>query len=215
MMRTKVIIFDVDGILFNTDEVFFSCLQSALQSIGSTIDEEFFIQHNYDDSLYHLGLRPDQIDSILQRLSATYYNDAILSHIQMKPSVHSVLDRLAPSFRLATGSGETKSQIQRYLRHFDLEKYFTFIGHGGLVEGRKGNPQYFQSIAKHYGVSPEECLHIGDTLTDQLALKAGVPVVIIPTKYSSHVTFDPRCSVLSNIEELPAFLEGKISALSS
>ena len=75
-----------------------------------------------------------------------------------------------------------------------------------MVPGRKSNPKYFLTIARHYGVLPKDCLHVGDTQIDQYALDAGVPVIIIPTKYSRHIAFDPRCRILKSIGALPSVL---------
>jgi len=206
ILRPKVIIFDVDGLLFNTDELMFIELQRALAELGISIDESFFADHDYDDCVYALGLSKERLDAVLQKIRTRYYSDEILPHVRMRHGVSETLKLLSSSFPLAIGSGEAKEQIGRYLRHFSIEDYFSFIGHGKTVPQRKNNPEYFFTIARHFGVSPEECLHVGDSLYDQQALKAGVPVVIIPTKFSRHCAFDPRCQILESIEELPSVL---------
>lgn len=207
-LQPKVIIFDVDGLLFNTDELMFIELQRALAESGVFIDESFFADHDYDDCVYALGLSKEQLDAVLQKIRTRYYSDEILPHVRMRHGVPETLKRLSSSFLLAIGSGEAEVQINRYLRHFSIEDYFSFIGHGKTVPRRKDNPEYFFTIAKHFGVSPEECLHVGDSLYDQQALKAGVPVVIIPTKFSGRMTFDPRCRILDSIDQLPQLLMG-------
>lgn len=206
ILRPKVIIFDVDGLLFNTDELMFIELQQALAEFGVTIDESFYAKNGYDDCVYALDLPKENLEAILRNVRARYYTDDILHRVRLKPGVLETLQRLFSSCSLAIGSGETEEQIGRYLRHFSLAQYFSFIGHGMMVPKRKSNPEYFLTIARHYGVAPQECLHIGDTQTDQYALQAGVPVIIIPTKYSRHITFDPRCRILESIEELPGVL---------
>lgn len=206
MTALSTIIFDVDGILLNTDEVYFSELQRVLEEIHVDIDEKFFAEHGQDDCIDDVPLSKQQREQVLRTVHERYYTDVILPKVRLKPGVRSILEQVSTTFHLAIGSGETKPQILRYLSHFSIAEYFTFIGHGGLVEGRKGNPEYFSLIAKHYGVPPGECLHVGDTLTDQSALAAGMSVVIIPTKYSMHLSFDPRCHVLKKIEELPTLL---------
>jgi len=202
-MTIKTIIFDVDGVLFNTDEVYFKFLQQALQHIGKEIDEDFYAQQGYDDCIYELGLSQQQIQDVLKELHENYYNDDILQKVHLKQDVRPVLHQLSATLNMATGSGERESQIKRYLQHFDIAKYFSFIGHGSLVEGKKGNPEYFHTIARHFNVQPEECLHIGDNQHDQHGLAAGVHVAIIPTKYSSHIAFDPRCHTLDSIKDIP------------
>jgi len=198
----KVVIFDVDGVLFDTDEVYFQYLQRALRHIGVDIDEEFYIHHGYDDCIYKLDLSEQQMKDVLMELRSRYYNDDILQEINLRDGVLPLLKRLSTSLQIATGSGERRSQIERYLCHFNIDKYFSFIGHGALVEGRKGNPEYFHTIANHFGVLPQECLHIGDSIYDQHGIAAGVNVAIIPTKYSSHTTFDRRCHILDNIVDI-------------
>lgn len=205
-LHPKVLIFDVDGLLLNTNELMFIELQRALKECGITIDESFYATHDYDDCIYALNLSEEQLRAIQRIVRARYYSDDLLPRVRVKPGVLETLQRLFHSFSLAIGSGETKEQIERYLTHFSLAELFSFIGYGAMVPNRKSNPEYFLTIARHYGVSPQECVHIGDTQTDQSALNAGVPVIIIPTKYSRHITFDPRCRIVESIEELPRIL---------
>lgn len=212
-MPFRVLIFDVDGVLFNTDEVYFLYLQGALAHVGVSIDEKFYAEHHFDDCIHDLGLDDETKERVLKSLKSAYYSDAVLSHVRMKEGVPKALAVLSQSFRLAIGSGEREPQIIRYLNHFGLRNYFSFIGHEKLVEGRKSNPAYFRTIAAHFGVQPEQCLHVGDTPIDQQALAAGVPVVIIPTRYTARLSFDPRCVVLENITALPAYLKQNCPAL--
>ncbi|MDD4287513.1 MAG: HAD hydrolase-like protein [Candidatus Peribacteraceae bacterium] len=206
VLTPKVIIFDVDGVLFNTDELMFRELQRALAPSGIAIDEVFYARNGYDDCLDALDIPPEQREVILRMVRECYYTDDILPRVRMKPGVLETLKTLSPSFSLAIGSGETKEQLERYLHNFSIAEYFSFIGHGALVKGRKSNPEYFRTIMRHYGVSPQECLHVGDTPTDQNALRAGIPVIIIPTDYSRHFTFDPRCRIVASIGDLPGIL---------
>ena len=205
-MPTHVIIFDVDGLLFNTDEVLFRELQKSLRLLDVEIDEEFYAHNKYDDCIYALNLSDEQRQEALRSLRSRYYTDAILQQVELKSGVRETLATLASKYKLATGSGEEKQQIERYLRHFGIEEYFSFMGHKTMVPGRKSNPAYFQTIADHYDVPPSHCLHVGDTEIDEQTLDAGVPVAIIPTKYSKHITFDPRCHMLESIRELPLLL---------
>ena len=206
-MRIKVVIFDVDGVLFNTDEIYFTYLQKALQEIGVQIDQKFYALHGYDDCIFSLSLSRKDIASVKGKMRERYYGDGMIAHLRMNNGILPVLKSLSRVMQLATGSGEKKSQIERYLKHFSLSKLFTFIGHGRLVPGRKGNPAYFYAIADYYRVKPNECLHVGDTLTDQHALQAGVSVAIVPTQFSKYLSFDPRCHMLESIESLPLLLK--------
>ncbi|MDO8658459.1 MAG: HAD family phosphatase [Candidatus Levybacteria bacterium] len=205
-MSIKVISFDVDGVLFNTDEIYFIYLRKALRKIGAKINQAFYIHHGYDDCIYDLSLSKKDIAKVKQVIQKQYYNDSILSCMRMKNGVLPALKSLSEKFKFAIGSGENKLQIERYLNHFSLTDFFSFIGHSALVKGRKSNPAYFRAITDFYGVKPNECLHVGDNLIDQYALNAHMHVVIIPTKYSKYLSFDSRCHILKNIKLLPRLL---------
>ncbi|MEK7092004.1 MAG: HAD family phosphatase, partial [Patescibacteria group bacterium] len=206
-MPIKVIIFDVDGVLFNTDEIYFMYLQKTLREIGIKIDQEFYAFHGYDDCIYSLSLSQREIAAVKKKMKKRYYGDGMITHVRMNSGILPILKSLFPVMRLAIGSGEKKSQIQKYLDHFFISEFFTFIGHGRLVPGRKSNPAYFYAIANHYGVKPSECLHIGDSLVDQYAFRAGMQVAIIQTPYFKYLSFDPRCHILKSIESLPLLLK--------
>jgi len=206
-MQIKVVIFDVDGVLFNTDEIYFTYLRKVLQEIGVKIDKKFYALHGYDDCIYSLSLSRKDIAAVKGKMRKRYYGDGMIAQMRMNNGIVAVLKSLSRIVQLATGSGEEKSQIERYLNYFSLSRFFTFIGHGRLVPGRKGNPEYFYAIADYYRVKPNECLHVGDTLTDQYALQAGVSVAIVPTQFSKYLSFDPRCHMLESIELLPLLLK--------
>lgn len=212
-MPIKVIIFDVDGVLLNTDEVYFSILQKALRDIRVKIDSKFYANHGFDDCIYDLSLSDKDIATVKRKISEQYYNDSIITRVRMRKGIIPILQWLSRVVNLAVGSGEEKSQINRYLNHFALGKFFTFIGHSKLVQGRKNNPKFFLKIATHFGVDPSECLHIGDTPSDEHALAAGVHVAIIPTKYSKYLSFDSRCHILKSIKSIPLLLKKEFATL--
>ncbi len=207
MQSFKVIIFDIDGTLLNTDELYFKLLKHELNKLDVSFNEKQYALYGLDDSVFHLGLDKRTAQSVRDNVLKNYYNDQIRSKLRFKKGAHSVIRSLSKQYKLAVGSGEKIEQIERYLKYQNLNQYFQFIGHGSLVINRKSNPDYFRHIAKFFKVKPEECLMVGDSVFDANAIKAGCRVVIIPSKFTKHCTFDRQCSILNEIKVLPLFLK--------
>lgn len=207
MQSFKVIIFDIDGTLLNTDELYFQLLQDELNKLNISFNEKQYAICGLDDSVFHLGLDKKTAQRVRDNVLKNYYNDQILKRLKFKKGAHSIIRSLSKQYKLAIGSGEKIEQIKRYLKYQNLNQYFQFIGHGGLVTNRKSNPDYFRHIAKFFKVKTQECLMVGDSVFDAEATKAGCKVIIIPSKFTKHCTFDKQCSMLNNIKKLPLFLK--------
>lgn len=207
MQSLKVIIFDIDGTLLNTDELYFQLLKRELNKLNISFSEKQYALYGLDDSVFHLGLDEKTAQRVRDNVLKNYYNDQILKKLKFKKGARSIIRSLAKQYKLAIGSGEKIEQIKRYLKYQNLNRYFQFIGHGGLVLNRKSNPDYFRHIAKFFTVKPEECLMVGDSVFDADAVKAGCKVVIIPSKFTKHCVFNEECVILNNIKKLPLFLK--------
>lgn len=207
MKSFKVIIFDVDGTLLNTDELYFQLLKDELDKLNVSFSERQYAIYGLDDSIFHLGLAEKTAQQVRNNVLKNYYSDLILKRLRFKQGAFSIIRSLSKQYKLAIGSGEKIEQIERYLKYQNLNQYFQFVGHGGLVLNRKSNPEYFKHIAKFFKVKPEECLMIGDSVFDAEAVKAGCKVVIIPSKFTKHCVFNEQCIILNSIEALPHFLK--------
>lgn len=196
----------MDGTLLNTDELYFELLKRELGKHKIFLTEKQYALYGFDDSVFHFGLDKKTAQMVRDNVSKKYYNDRILKKLKFKKGAHSVIHLLSKRYKLAIGSGEKIEQIKRYLKHKNLNRYFQFIGHGGLVLNRKSNPDYFRHIARFFKVKPRECLMVGDSVYDTDALKAGCKVIIIPSKFTKHCTFDNKCLIRNSLKELSRFL---------
>ena len=205
--RIKIIIFDIDGTLLNTDELYFQLLKSELKKYNISLTEAQYGTFGLDDAVFHVGLDSSAVQKVRDRVLRSYYNDQIVKKLRFKKGAYKIIHELSKSYQLAIGSGERMDQIKRYLNHKNLWEYFKFIGHGGLVLGRKSNPQYFYTIARFFKAKPEECLMVGDSIYDTSALEAGCRVIIIQSKFTKYCTFNNKCLILDDLEELRKILK--------
>jgi len=200
--RLKLILWDVDGTIFNSDEIYFKILKNEIKKKNLNLTPHFYATHGLDDCIFHMGLSTEEIAEIKKNINCEYYSDNILSRLKFKKNAKKTIESLSKKYKLSIASGEKKPQIERYLDFMGINNLFGFIGHGQMVQGRKGNEEYYNLILDHFGFSKEECILIGDSLFDAQALRFGIITVIVPTVFTQHQRFPDECLILKNIGEL-------------
>lgn len=202
----RYIFWDIDGTIFNSDELYFDYLKKELGIFGILLTEEYYGKNGLDDSILTFGLSEEQIIQIKTRIDNEYYSDTVLKQLTFKKNFPQILEALKPYFRFAIASGERKEQIESYLKHFDMLNSFDAIGHGALVSGRKGNPAYFDILCGELNISKEEILYIGDSPSDSNIASFSIPTIIIPSRFTRHASFHPEAKILNDSSTLVDYL---------
>lgn len=176
----KGIIFDMDGVLINSEPFHYEVWKETLRRrgvcieyqvykpcIGSTIDFLMELLHE------HYGI--DRNDTALIAEMKAIKEEMIQQQGYPKPTPHirEFLQRLYEAgYDLAVASSSPLSYIERVTEHWDMRKYFRYLVSGESVEKPKPAPDVFLKTAGILGVSPSECLVIEDSENGCRAAKA-------------------------------------------
>lgn len=198
----KLILFDVDGTIFNTDEIYYRLLAKELRHSNIDISPSFYALHGLDDCIYELNLSETEVKRIKEKINAQYYSGEIIKKIKFKRGVEETIKFLADNYKLAIASGEKLQQIEAYLEAKGIRHLFDFIGHGQMVEGRKNNPEYFKIILNHFNLTEKECIFIGDSLFDAKAAEFGIKTIIVPSIFTKHQVFPKTCIELKQLKDI-------------
>lgn len=198
----KAILWDVDGLIFNSDEIYFAMLKKELEEYNITLKEHFYGGYGLDSCIHYFPIGFHNILRVQKSINTTYYTDEILPQLKYKEGMEQALKALRKKYRFAIASGEKKEQIERYLRHFNIEGLFEVIGHSESATGRKSNPLFFEFLLEKMGLTKEEVVFVGDSVIDSEVSRFGIDTCIVPSCYTKHGKFDPDAKVLNSIEEL-------------
>lgn len=180
--RIKLLCFDVDGTLADTDDAMVHKLAgwlSFLTGIFPSFNSQTFARRiilgietpanlifNIPD---HLGL-DDEIVWLIQRFNRMGIG-------KRKPpfwlinGVVPMLDALALHYPMAVVSARDEHGTRAFLDHFDLAPRFQSIITGQSCPHTKPYPDPIFEAAHLAGVRPDECLMIGDTTVDILSAR--------------------------------------------
>lgn len=169
-MTYKAIIFDMDGVLFDTEAFYYKRRELYLAGHGiyiHHIPKSYFIGGNMKQVWYKiLGEDYDKWDvPALQAGYLQHKKDHPLPYKDLLfPDVKKTLSSLkAKGYKLGLASSSMKADILRALKENDLTAYFEVALSGEEFAETKPHPEIYQTACAQLGVSPEETLVIEDS----------------------------------------------------
>lgn len=180
------VIFDMDGVLLDSEPIHQKVNFAYFQSLGAPVSEDFYKQN-------FIGLPVEQMLIYLQReysleksVPEMMAESAALLHEEfqqaaLEPAEGAVelLEEMSQSnLNLAVGSSSSPALIELVISKLGLKDFFRFLVSGYQVEKGKPHPDLFLKIAELFQVIPENCVVVEDsTLGLEAASKAGMSAV--------------------------------------
>lgn len=176
--RIRGLCFDVDGTLSDTDDLYAGRLAEVLPAFlfrdpEHTARRMIMWIESPGNALLGFADRigiDDEMTALIDWLNR--HREKPLKKFMLVPGVDEMLARLHGRFPMTVVSARDEKSTMRFLRQFDLEKYFDFVVTGLTAPRTKPYPDPILLAAERMGVRPEECLMIGDTTVDIRAGKS-------------------------------------------
>jgi HAD superfamily hydrolase (TIGR01549 family) len=188
LSRIRVICFDVDGTLSDTDDMYVQELERSLRPFRF-----LFRDHDAHRAARRLvmwseapgnfligapdtiGL-DDEIASVMEWLNR--HRPRPMKHFLLIPGVKEMLQALHARYPLAVVSARDATSTRLFLDQFELTGFFQIIVTGQTAEHTKPYPDPVFYAAKALNVPSEACLMVGDTTVDiRAGKKAGAQTV--------------------------------------
>ncbi|MGG8343117.1 HAD family hydrolase [Streptococcus uberis] len=176
---TKYVIFDMDGVIVDSEYTFLSSKTQMLLDRGIDTDESYQYQFmgTTFDYMWRLMKEECHLEDSVEDLILEM-NDRREEMIQkdgVRP-IEGVIDFITKlkdnGYQLAVASSSPKSDIERNLKELGISNAFTVKVSGEEVAHSKPEPDVFLKAAELLGASPEICTVIEDTKNGSRAAKA-------------------------------------------
>ena len=180
--RIRALIFDVDGTLSDSDDRLVERLFNCLQFLSGVIEENKL--KLFSRWFVHAAEGPGNwLLEIADRLGLDHLIAATLDrrasgrellahHYPLIPGVLPMLNALSTRYPFAIVTARNEVTTHRFLQINLLERYFPIVVSSQTCERTKPFPDPLLYAAEQLGVPIEDCLMIGDTVTDVRAAKA-------------------------------------------
>jgi phosphoglycolate phosphatase len=178
--RPEVIIFDCDGVLFDSRKANQAYYNHLLNHFGkppmSESDLTYVHMHTAGESITFLFGENQLRDAVLAYTQTLDYTPFIRL-MDMEPGLIDLLEYLRPGIKTAVSTNRSTT-IGQVLKTFALDPYFDLVISSLDVDRPKPDPESVIKIMDFFNAGPEQCLYIGDSEVDaQTAGRAGVAFV--------------------------------------
>ena len=184
-MTLRAVVFDCDGVLTDSEELFDDAWRAALAGFGRelTAEDAEWSKGRTDFDLFarlgELGPLPTweefnaALDGQLDRIFA--------ERLRAFPDAAETVPALAfEGIPLAVASSSRRSRLDLMLDIVGLRRYFEFTVAGDEVANGKPDPEIYLAGASGIGMAPADCLAIEDASAGAAAAQAaGMRVIVV------------------------------------
>ena len=190
-MRPELVLFDMDGLIFDSERLFMEALGEVMAEQGYTLTKKVYVET--------LGTAGENLARIMHSHYGEGYDVQKTGHVArermdqkvaagcqglpIKKGILELLVYLVEQDIPCMVASSTKScYVERYLQEAGIDWYFNkgVIG-GEMVQHSKPDPEIFLLACEKAGVEPEHVLVLEDSENGIRAAHAGrIPVICIP-----------------------------------
>lgn len=212
----KLVIFDMDGLLFDTEWPSFQALQEAVKKRGFAFTMENYKQliglphgksREVMQQMYEGKLPYEEIiEEYRERFKEILANEGI----GVKPGVIQLLDALDErKMKKCIASSSARETIAAYLKRTGLEDRFDFYISGNEVKNGKPHPDIFLEACKIAGESVESAIVLEDSFNGlKAAFAAGIRCVLVPDLIEPTEEMKEKAfKIVEDLEKVIALLE--------
>jgi beta-phosphoglucomutase len=174
------VIFDMDGVLVNSEPFYMEVEQTNFRQLGLEISEEEHqtYQGTATDRMWQLikerhGVEHSVKDLVkmTNNLVTPYFNS--MEKMEAMPGVETLIKKLKEKeIPLALASSSYAGVIEIILLKTGLQKYFNVVVDSQMAGASKPEPEIFLLAAQKLGVQPGKCIVIEDSTNGIKAAKA-------------------------------------------
>jgi HAD superfamily hydrolase (TIGR01509 family) len=208
----KALFWDNDGVLVETEHLYFQATRHVLETIGVALTEADYIQLFLVEGrgAWHLatehGIASGDIER-LRNVRNALYAEWLAEAPRLTDGIVQVLDALHGKYVMGVVTSSRKDHFDVIHRTTGLLKYFDFILTADDFTRVKPDPEPYLLAVARSGIDPGACMAIEDSARGlRSATGAGISCIVVPTALTRGCTFAGAHRVLDSIGEIPAAL---------
>ena len=210
----KGIVFDMDGVLINSEIYYFNSLVELIESDGNKVNREDFkriVGLSGNDSkniISQYYLEDFHYEDFMSRYKLTYLGDKIDYSKLLFPYVKETLNSLKQKgLKIGLASSSHLSTIKRVLKECNLEGFFDYIIGGDQVKNPKPDSEIYLKAAAGLGLKVSDCIAVEDSFAGIKSAKNAGLYVIAKRGYEFSMDQSLSDIILENMELIPTIVD--------
>jgi HAD superfamily hydrolase (TIGR01509 family) len=217
MATIKSVIFDMDGLMLDTEKIYYKASQETADTIG--------MDYSFDVYAQFIGAGDAQMETAMREmytdheLLETFFTDSqeeleyllLNGPVDLKEGLIELLEYLqAAEIPAVVASSTRREMVDQLLDRLDLQKYFKDIVGGDEVTAAKPDPAIFDlAFTKTELENKEDALILEDSKNGiRAAHSAGVPVILVPDMLEADDEMEEKtAAIVPNLHHVIDYIE--------
>ena len=212
----KAIIFDMDGLMIDSERVTFECYQERLKDMNLTMDEEFYktllgkpikgiYQRFYDVYGNDFPIQ-NVIQDVHQLIAERFLTEGDTGKKGLVELLHYLKDN---NYKTIVATSSNRDRVDKILAQAKITEFFDDSICGDEVTKGKPNPEVFLKSCQKLGVNVDEAIVLEDSEAGiQASYDANIKVICIPDmKYPEKQYEEKTFKILKDLTEVTAYLK--------
>jgi len=215
MAAAAGVIFDLDGVIIDSETLQHRAYNLVLQRFGIQVDAAVYGREwiaagrgpEYAVRTFGLPISPSE----LRGLKDPVYHALMRREIQLVPGARAAIERLAGVLPLAVATNSNAADVGFVLERFALRPFFTSVVTREDYSRAKPEPDAFATAAASLGLPPARCAVIEDAAKGvRAAAAAGCPCIAFPHDYTADNDVGSARAVIGSLAELSEALVRRV-----
>lgn len=215
MSLPKAFIFDMDGLMLDSEPLYHQAWQAAAAELGYALDTELYLRlvgrssAEADRAFIQTFGEAFPVAEFNQRWDAQWRNLINTKGIALQPGLLPLLDWIEQqNIPKVVGTSSNSTEAELCLSKTGIRDRFSTVVTVDQVRAGKPEPDIFQEAVKRLGVPASDCLVLEDSNAGvEAAHSAGIQVIMVPdmqvpTEKSKAIALH----ILSSLQDVLAWL---------
>ena len=204
----KAVIFDMDGLMFNTEQIYDDATKLILAREGHEFTQEVKVAIMGRPGMEAITILRDSyglkatIEEIEKDISE-YFNENVEQQLEMMPGLPELLEKIDQTgLPKALATSSTKDAATRNLSQFGLLDGFNPIMTAENVTNGKPHPEIYLKTCEALKVSPQDAVVFEDSFHgSKSAADSGAFTIAVPTEHSIGCDFSHANLVADSLSD--------------
>lgn len=206
----KAVIFDMDGLLIDTEPIWTLADQMFLAGYGKTYrptDKSRFMGSGVREFIFFIKKKFSLFENEEKLLSERMgiFQNLVNENLKLMPGAVNLLLELSNNgYLLAMATGNTRQVMDLMTENLKVRKYFSVTVSNDEVPRGKPAPDIFIEAARRLDISPKECLVLEDAINGIIAAKAAgmKAIAVCDQRYNKPESFTEADMVVGSLKEI-------------
>ena len=216
MHMIKAVIFDMDGLMIDSERVTFEGYQQIMGQMGLTITSDFYKTllgkplKGIFQRFYDVYGNDFPIESVIKDVHAYMADRFETEGVPLKEGLVPLLKYCRENgYRTIVATSSNRNRVDTILRSADIEQYFDDSICGDEVTKGKPDPEVFLKSCEKLGVSTDEAGVLEDSEAGiQASYAAGIRVICVPDMKQPEAEYAQKAfMIVSDLNQVKDWLE--------